>query len=208
MWGGLNGSAKHPVVDSSNEVCLCCLGCRVSHSPSRRFLFFGVATEQASQIVPWAGFWVGISQSSVGSSDGPEGGTDRAPQSPTHIELRGARRDLSRIVRLALHSHHCEIAAPCALDDQPGGKTQWRSIPLPSFSGGRCTAAWKSASRPKECLLRRSPKLAQLVASKLCINWSPGRYPPGCVRPIPTIRSCTCHTRPSTEHCSCRRAEP
>jgi len=34
-------------------------------------------------------------------------------------------------------------------------------------------AAWKSASRPKEFLLRRNPKLAQLVASKLCINWSP-----------------------------------
>jgi len=35
------------------------------------------------------------------------------------------------------------------------------------------TAAWKSASRPKQCLLRRNKALAELVASKLCINWSP-----------------------------------
>jgi IS30 family transposase len=35
------------------------------------------------------------------------------------------------------------------------------------------TAAWKSASRPKPCLLSRNKALADLVASKLCINWSP-----------------------------------
>ena len=35
------------------------------------------------------------------------------------------------------------------------------------------TAAWKSARRPKECLLSRNYKLARLVADKLCLNWSP-----------------------------------
>jgi IS30 family transposase len=34
-------------------------------------------------------------------------------------------------------------------------------------------AAWKIASRPKPCLLSRAPRLAKLVARKLCINWSP-----------------------------------
>jgi IS30 family transposase len=34
-------------------------------------------------------------------------------------------------------------------------------------------AAWKSASRPKECLLSGNYKLARLVADKLCLNWSP-----------------------------------
>jgi len=34
-------------------------------------------------------------------------------------------------------------------------------------------AAWKTASRPKECLLSRNYQLARLVADKLCLNWSP-----------------------------------
>jgi len=34
-------------------------------------------------------------------------------------------------------------------------------------------AAWKRASRPKPCLLKCNERLRELVASKLCINWSP-----------------------------------
>jgi IS30 family transposase len=34
-------------------------------------------------------------------------------------------------------------------------------------------AAWKRASRPKPCLLKCNERLREMVASKLCINWSP-----------------------------------
>lgn len=50
-----------------------------------------------------------------------------------------------------------------------------------SRNGGRCfyranqaeQAAWDRARRPKRCKLAQSPKLAQLVAQKLQIQWSP-----------------------------------
>ncbi|HBO3166665.1 TPA: IS30 family transposase [Pseudomonas aeruginosa] len=52
-----------------------------------------------------------------------------------------------------------------------------------SRNGGRCSyranqaeqAAWDRALRPKRCKLAQSPKLAQLVAQKLQIQWSPER---------------------------------
>jgi hypothetical protein len=39
--------------------------------------------------------------------------------------------------------------------------------------------AWKSALRPKTCLLANQRRLRLLVASKLILNWSPNRSPVG-----------------------------
>ena len=38
--------------------------------------------------------------------------------------------------------------------------------------------AWKSAQRPKPCLLATHSKLQEMVASKLILDWSPGKASP------------------------------
>jgi hypothetical protein len=67
--------------------------------------------------------------------------------------------------------------------------------------------AWKSALRPKTCLLATQVKLRTIVASKLILDWSPEQISGWLKIRYPATRACACLTKPSTAAYSSRHEE-
>ena len=67
-------------------------------------------------------------------------------------------------------------------------------------------AAWDRAHRPKVCKLVENRTVAQIVADKLQLQWSPEQIDGWLKRPTQTIRAIRCHTRRSIARSSYRLA--
>lgn len=67
-------------------------------------------------------------------------------------------------------------------------------------------AAWDRGHRPKVCKLVQNRALAQLVASKLRLEWSPEQVAGWLKRSNPMTKPFRCPTRPSIAACSSRHA--
>ena len=67
--------------------------------------------------------------------------------------------------------------------------------------------AWKTALRPKPCLLALHRRLRTIVASKLILDGRRNRSRDGSRYGIPTTRVCVCPTRPFIAVCSSRHEE-
>jgi IS30 family transposase len=103
----------------------------------------------------------------------PAGGIAPAPRrraahalTPEEREeiTRGIARDASvRAIARALHRAPSTISREIIRN---GGRAQYRAA-------GADAAAWRRATRPKECVLARHPALCGVVADQLRANWSP-----------------------------------
>jgi IS30 family transposase len=70
------------------------------------------------------------------------------------------------------------------------------------------TRAWDRARRPKRCRLVENPELANIVADKLQLQWSPEQLHDGSSTLTQATRTITCHTRQSIAACTFKLAAP
>jgi hypothetical protein len=101
-----------------------------------------------------------------------------------------------RSIAMSLGRAPSTISREIRRNDGPGGYRASRAD----------QAAWNRACRPKVCKLVQNRALAHLVASKLCLEWSPEQLPAGSSVPTPMTKPIRCHTRPSIAACSSRPA--
>jgi hypothetical protein len=100
--------------------------------------------------------------------------------------------------------HRCTTGTS-TIDNQPGDQAQWWAPQLPG-EPGRCSCLGPSEA-PKCCKLVASRALAQTVAHKLRVLWSPQQIA-GWLKQTYPCDEPPCHTKPSTAVCSFKRVAP
>ena len=103
----------------------------------------------------------------------PRGGIPPAARRRSRLALTLAEReDLSR--GIASGSSFREIARQLDRAASTVSREVWRHGGLPVYRAHEADEhAWDSALRPKQCLLALHPRLREIVASKVILDWSP-----------------------------------
>ena len=79
-----------------------------------------------------------------------------------------------------------------------GGRSSYRATEADE-------GAWKSALRPKPCVLALNGTLRNIVLASWAWTGRPSKWPRGSSSSIPTMSVCECPTKPSIAACSSKR---
>ncbi|HUL32313.1 MAG TPA: IS30 family transposase, partial [Candidatus Eisenbacteria bacterium] len=143
---------------------------------------FGLSAEQKTDV--WRRWRAGQTLHEIGRAFGKEHSSIRclvsrhggiAPPVRRRALLALTLREREEISRgLAAGSSLREIARSLSRAASTVSREVARHGGRPAYRAGQADSeAWQSALRPKRCLLSSNPKLRDIVASKLMLDWSP-----------------------------------